>query len=195
MNRQTFFNRFLIVLLSSLLALAIIVNAHNYKHKTCTSTEISKHTVTVTKSCKSQPTHKTQNNCHHDHHDRRNYHHDHHDRKNRHCKTVTCTPTTTQCSTPPPAPTCCEAPGAPGFEGSIHNGVESSKQVIDNTLPDGQACCKSCLADPTCTQWLFAGISCIRHINAGEVCSIPLVPFPVSGIIRCGGEGCNVPAP
>lgn len=183
-------NRFLIVLLSSLLALAIIVNAHNHnehnehnKHKTCTVTKTSKHTVTVIKSCGSHPTHFTNNNCHHN---RKNNCHN-----CRKTKTVTCTPTTTKCSTPAPTPTCCQAPGAPGWGASVHSGNDPSK-VVPTPEEDPQACCKSCLKEPRCTQWVFLPGTCFRHFDSSEVCPNPLFNFGTnSGIVRCS-DGCKL---
>src|SRR4051812_20684823 len=163
MNHKTFhtFNLFLAVLL----ALTFIVNAH--PQKTCTTTVTGSQTVTVTKTCKRPtPTPNHHISCH-VRDDRRRWDHGDHGDHGKHCKatkTVTCTPTITQCATP--APKCCEA-GGPGFQNKFHF-PQNVTLLDDKTEKD---CCLKCLANPNCLQWAFPG-QCVNHLTGnGDTCS------------------------
>ncbi|GBC10621.1 hypothetical protein RclHR1_09790006 [Rhizophagus clarus] len=80
-----------------------------------------------------------------------------HDYRHDNCKvtkTVTCTPTITQCAAP--TPTCCQKPGGPGWQNSFHSlAVANIVRFQDINTPED--CCKSCLNSPDCLEWVFLG--------------------------------------
>lgn len=167
MNHHFFISS--IILLFFILTQFITIDAH-YKN-VCVVTKVIPTTITVA-NCSSTPT-KTYKPLEHSCEKKKHY---------KTTKTVTCTPTVTHCAT------CCEIPGAPGWDNIIRPGG-GSLSTSDQTA---QACCRSCMDNPNCAQWAFIGSACIQ--NVGQTCVGSRINFTSdSGIIRCTGEGCSVP--
>ncbi|CAG8737849.1 433_t:CDS:1, partial [Racocetra fulgida] len=201
----------LIILFSSLLALTITVDARinnkpsrfnkhinakpahfnqhaNDKQRICTLTEISTNTITITKSCESVPTPIPTS----------------YDKNYDHCdgcktkKTITVTPTTTECATP--TPSCCQSRGSPGWNDLLNTGDGNGLSAYLNTTSTPQECCMICIADKTCVSWSWSKVDITRNCfitgnGTGNAC-VGATVSPSSlgsegGTVRCSnGSNC-----